>query len=571
MISNSGTTSLGLYDFKRQIDAFGGVDYFRPTLAGGYLPNARVMLNNGEIVQNDTNGNLTNDPNVDMTGWVKTNSASQVFDESGKSQQEINSSLVDGYAYVEWFGDTSTDATNAINACLAHCRDYNKIAKGIPDKTYVISDTILIQSCCDFTKSKFEAPSSLAKTAIQITNRVTGLTHIRSKSIKLPELTNNRELGVVPTVGSVGVQILGGMRNCDVVFDNIYGFEENLQLKSDTPNNDEFIAYNKLTFNGLLSGGKVNIHLWIANTGWINQCTWIGGQFARYSQDQAAFDTVNLKISKSTSTGNNPPNGHTFVGCAMEGAFTQTIEYVLHADISTSYFASNTFVNCRFEQATSMKFSSLALYDTFVGCYGLNEVAFVDEVRPTIIGSPRTGHLPIDVAAIAGATGSRTAKNTFMYTAGNSSSAMPLTVGFNKMITGGLQASGSYVMFHPTNATLLQPVARIALDGGSPSILMGDGVAAPSEKLFRYAPNDWRHTFNLRPATDLGASLGSSTNRYSNLYAEKVQLSGGVGLFGTTPVTVKPTVSGSRVGNAALTSLLSALASYGLIVDSTTA
>ena len=70
MISNSGTTSLGLYDFKRQIDAFGGVDYFRPTLAGGYLPNARVMLNNGEIVQNVTNGNLTNDPNVGMTGWV---------------------------------------------------------------------------------------------------------------------------------------------------------------------------------------------------------------------------------------------------------------------------------------------------------------------------------------------------------------------------------------------------------------------------------------------------------------------------------------------------------------------
>lgn len=71
MISNSGTTSLGLYDFKRQIDAFGGVDYFRPTLAGGYLPNARVMLANGEVVQNSTNGNLTNDPNSDMTGWLR--------------------------------------------------------------------------------------------------------------------------------------------------------------------------------------------------------------------------------------------------------------------------------------------------------------------------------------------------------------------------------------------------------------------------------------------------------------------------------------------------------------------
>lgn len=82
MISNSGTTSLGLYDFKRQIDAFGGVDYFRPTLAGGYLPNARVMLNNGEIVQNGTNGNLTNNPNVDMTGWLNPSALQSLHNKS---------------------------------------------------------------------------------------------------------------------------------------------------------------------------------------------------------------------------------------------------------------------------------------------------------------------------------------------------------------------------------------------------------------------------------------------------------------------------------------------------------
>ena len=91
MISNSGTSTLGLYDLKRQIDAFGGVDYFRPNLAGGYLKNARVMLANGDIVKSTVDGNA-NDPNVNMTGWVKTNAASQIFDESGLSQQVINNS-----------------------------------------------------------------------------------------------------------------------------------------------------------------------------------------------------------------------------------------------------------------------------------------------------------------------------------------------------------------------------------------------------------------------------------------------------------------------------------------------
>jgi hypothetical protein len=39
-----------------------------------------------------------------------------------------------------------------------------------------------------------------------------------------------------------------------------------------------------------------------------------------------------------------------------------------------------------------------------------------------------------------------------------------------------------------------------------------------------------------------------------------------VGFYGATPTT-KPTVTGSRGGNAALASLLTALAAQGLIVD----
>jgi hypothetical protein len=68
MISNGGTSTLGLYDFKRQLDNFGGVNYFQ--IGASYLPNARVMLTNGDIVKNSTNGNLTNNPNTDITGWV---------------------------------------------------------------------------------------------------------------------------------------------------------------------------------------------------------------------------------------------------------------------------------------------------------------------------------------------------------------------------------------------------------------------------------------------------------------------------------------------------------------------
>ena len=117
MISNSGTSTLGLYDLKRQIDAFGGVDYFRPNLAGGYLKNARVMLANGDIVKSTVSNNTVN-PNVDMTGW-ELPQARDVFDASGLSQQEINNNgfvLVDS-RMLGLVGGIEGDQSAAVTAC----------------------------------------------------------------------------------------------------------------------------------------------------------------------------------------------------------------------------------------------------------------------------------------------------------------------------------------------------------------------------------------------------------------------------------------------------------------------
>ena len=57
-----------------------------------YSLNERVQLTNGDIVKSTIVGNV-NDPNVDMMGWVNINSASQIVDASGKSQQEVNDGI----------------------------------------------------------------------------------------------------------------------------------------------------------------------------------------------------------------------------------------------------------------------------------------------------------------------------------------------------------------------------------------------------------------------------------------------------------------------------------------------
>lgn len=69
-----------------------GFDAAYATKIGGYPLNSRLVLTTGEIVQSTVPNNTVN-PNVSMTGWVKTNATAQIIDSSGMNQQEINDSV----------------------------------------------------------------------------------------------------------------------------------------------------------------------------------------------------------------------------------------------------------------------------------------------------------------------------------------------------------------------------------------------------------------------------------------------------------------------------------------------
>lgn len=71
-------------------------------------------------------------------------------------------------------------------------------------------------------------------------------------------------------------------------------------------------------------------------------------------------------------------------------------------------------------------------------------------------------------------------------------------------------------------------------------------------------------TYIMNVTSDIQTQLNTKAPIDSPAFTTKV------GFNGTAAIT-KPTVSGSRGGNAALASLLTALANYGLITDSTTA
>lgn len=90
LVNNSISTALTPVNASLELAKRGIANRYDSSLT--YNSGESVILTNGDIVKSTISGN-TNDPNVNMIGWVKTNSASQIFDASGKTQQEINDLL----------------------------------------------------------------------------------------------------------------------------------------------------------------------------------------------------------------------------------------------------------------------------------------------------------------------------------------------------------------------------------------------------------------------------------------------------------------------------------------------
>ena len=273
MISNGGTSTLGLYDFKRQIGAFGGVDYFRPTLSGGYLPNARVMLSNGEIVQNETAGNLTNNPNTDMTGWVKTNSASKIITSSGISQEQMNTKLqpkkilLQDYVIPSQLGDASLALALAIEDAKLHSActidfefyEYQFKSKIVVDNLTnvrldasdaVLRDTLNVDEVIKFTNARnvrfiFNTVVGSASYANHLMNGA-----VYTYFIKFVNSTNCRVSGASVTAMRSLLQFYNST-NCRAFDNDCVGFLPNVDFSTNI-NNVNFLSFINI------SGGRHN-------------------------------------------------------------------------------------------------------------------------------------------------------------------------------------------------------------------------------------------------------------------------------------------------------------------------
>lgn len=166
-----------------------------------------------------------------------------------------------------------------------------------------------------------------------------------------------------------------------------------------------------------------------------------------------------------------------------------------------------------------------------------------------------------------------TAVNGSANTAMRSDGAPALDVAISPTWTGthtySVTTNGTYSLSIDNNSNGTANRARVVLDSGDTQArLTAAGSGSTAAVVSGGAVGA---SLNLIAVQDIPLVLAqNNTARASFNTGGGLQIITTVGFNNTTPIA-KPAVTGSRDGNAALASLLTALANYGLITDSTSA
>jgi len=144
-------------------------------------------------------------------------------------------------------------------------------------------------------------------------------------------------------------------------------------------------------------------------------------------------------------------------------------------------------------------------------------------------------------------------------------------INWNTQLLDGLFPGGPANSYLPLTGGTLTGQLTINASSGTPIVL---GTAASDPCMIAYtasgAGDTWwagvwsgNNQFWIRDqTTGVNAMIMDGTGN--------VAITAGFAVHGATASATKPTVTGAKGGNAALASLLTALAAYGLVTDSTT-
>lgn len=445
-------------------------------------------------------------------------------------------------------GTPAIDVSAKINIAIARASSAGRPLDAFG--TYRVgAQKIVFTNDADFSRATFLVYGSPA-IALEIStgSAANPTDRLFNKVIRLPKRTENMGKPATGWAGQgIGVRTVNTY-SCEVHTGNIVNFSIGFQETSFNVGN----VYNRY-FLGYLENNMVNLDLIPGNAAaWVNENHHFDGRLDHYSLEGTnVAGTRCIRLNKAA----NAVNNHLFEKPSMEG---NVAEYQLE-----NAGTANRFVQGRWE-ATVPK----VLYtgddvnqgsrNVIDGGYQSANIVF------TYTGT--TGGLNKSLAPGAGYEST----NLGTKTQNQSSSTSPIQTFYEAGTRPEAAAAGDWAMKHSAfyleGKRQTDAFARLRVEYQTGRIYAGTGTAAPTSFIGPNGAAAMGSNVDFTPMVDGTTDLGLASYRWRNL-----RLTGAVGFFGATALGAKPAVTGSRGGNAALASLLTQLASYGLITDSTTA
>ncbi len=326
---------------------------------------------------------------------------------------------------------------------------------------------------------------------------------------------------------------------------------------------------------------------------------WIGCQFVNYQPSGSATAKVirwtahNDRSLSSTfitiATGEQSTIDHQVIGGVFHNWNGNSSADAFYIDHCRDFKIIGPWMDCA--DNTGSKARSLIYIDS---THGASTDGFVTgvtgEAAPTCPDyGIRFGNEAVATPSYWHIVGNNFPNSTAMIAAGSNITCLGFTLqgNQNSSIGGGVVISGTLVSSYcddppggftvgalgENNVTPLSTV--ISSPSGESSITLRNASAPSGRRNFKLRSNgisaqlSFADNSNTVVANAAEISFDGAVVSQFDIGATNITLQGKCGFQGTAAIA-KPTVTGSRGGNAALASVLTALANYGLITDSST-
>lgn len=493
---------------------------------------------------------------------------------NGRTQRDKNSdtlNLIDFLTSAErtaWVSDpASVDIKTAWDNAVSAATAQNKklYANGI----YHTASTLYLSCNADLTTATINTTADIG---VIVGN--TDASYLAVKNIIVPRIVcAKKPTSGWATSGNIGLQIL----NCtssNVYVQYVSGFKVGLNLHGQQGKGTSYVN----VFLQHLDNNQINCQLSASNDdGWSNENRIFGGRCSHNSTEpRAGTRHIYIKGAKYA------PNNNVFYSPSLEG---YTNEYVIE-----NQGRNNTFYSGRYEVYDGRTAEQGGIEGINLGTGLLapkvlySWISGVGFEANQGIKNLISGGYQSDVITVEYATGFPNARNNKMYTPDRVIEGVQNAEGGIRIKNGFSNNSPCYSLFDSTSTVENDPLSeylstwsgtafrgkrktdvnpRVELDFSAGTLKLGNGSGTV---LITGVLDSALISGRWSPDTTATYSLGASNLRWKNAY-----FSDSFGAWGAFPPGSKPVVTGMRGGYIAQQSLLTAMTSYGLITNSTTA